>query len=488
MAAEVIYHPISNKTRAFVHADALSAFSLLAMKQPRTNRLAAWMLDEDAPFGEQPPAKRIQVILCSVHKVQVQFTKQTKPVNNIVAVIARLALQNGYPLIARITSASHGQSHGGRTSHSGRRNNGDTGQNAPGFSVPSGAGNGGGGPSKRSTKRGGGGDGEGNPSKKKKLSDEPQGPETHPCIVYQLLTEGKDKHPCKDKLFTTLESAVDHHLRIHVGHIQCPTCLIRKGTSTDMGKHLRTAGCTPPAKIREEIVAHGDSVRRVKSWDDLKEQVAPNGKIKYDMASDIDNLARQPVGEDRDFFEQLMAPLVPGQTPFPDILGLEGIPLDHTPQASENPYGYPPWSHGGIGHDLNTLTTGTISPQRLVKSVPDSGYSPSTKPDFEVYQHSQVLNQTSSGGVGWLMSGNEAPEQDSISTLLKRVNWVIETFQEYDKDPASHTVAQSCARTIALGLPESILKVFAETYQGKVRPKRETQVLGAAKSKEEERE
>ena len=186
METAVICCPEPKRTQEFAHTDAPSPFSSLAMKQPRTNRLAAWIQDEHAPFSEQPPAQRIQVVLYSVHKFEVHFTKQTKPANDIVAVIARLALLNGYAAISQITSASYVQSHGGHANYSGQRNNGGAGQNAPGSTVPLGAGNGGSDPSKRLMKRGGSGDGEGNPNKKKKVSNEPQGSGPFRCIIPQL--------------------------------------------------------------------------------------------------------------------------------------------------------------------------------------------------------------------------------------------------------------------------------------------------------------
>lgn len=186
METAVICCPEPKRTREFAHSDALSAFSSLATEQPRTNRLAAWIHDEHAPFSEQPPAQRIQVVLYSVHKFEVHFTKQTKPVNDFVAVYARLALLNGYAAISQITSASYGQSHGGHASHSGQRNSGGAGQNAPGSTVPPGAGDGGSGPGKRLMKRGGNGDGEGNPNKKKKVSNESQGSGPFRCIIPQL--------------------------------------------------------------------------------------------------------------------------------------------------------------------------------------------------------------------------------------------------------------------------------------------------------------
>ncbi|PWW73270.1 hypothetical protein C7212DRAFT_365796 [Tuber magnatum] len=288
MATEVARHLQSSSARQLVHAGALSPFSSLAMMQPQTNRLAAWMLDPDAPFCEQPPAKRIHGVLHSVHEVEVRFAKQTKPVDDIVAVIARFVLRNGYAAISQITNASNGQSRGDRGSQSSQRNSGGTGQNAPGSTVPLGAGNGGGDPSKRPIKRGGSGDGEGNPNKKKKVSNEPHSPEQRRCIVYRLSAERGENHPCKDKWFETLGSAIEHYLRMHVAHIQCQTCLIRKGTTTDMGKHKQARGCTPPTKIRDEISVHGENIRKVKSWDDLERQVAPNGKIQYDIASGID--------------------------------------------------------------------------------------------------------------------------------------------------------------------------------------------------------
>lgn len=207
MAAADFRCPEPGTTQKFTHIDAPSPFSLLATEQPQINLLAVWVLDEDGPFGEQPPAKRVQGVLYSVYNFEVRFTKQTEPANDIVAVIARLALRNEYAAISQITSAPYGQGRGGRGSHSGRRNSGGLGQSASGSTVPLGAGNGGGGPSKHPMKRGGGGDGEGNPNKKKKLSNEQQGSDAHYCIVFEL-SQPSPKHPCKDKRFTTLDSAV----------------------------------------------------------------------------------------------------------------------------------------------------------------------------------------------------------------------------------------------------------------------------------------
>ncbi|KAG0136926.1 hypothetical protein HOY82DRAFT_478216 [Tuber indicum] len=476
MAAEIIHCPESSTARAFVHTDALSRFSSLAMKQPLANRLADWMSDDDAPWREQPPVKRIQLVLYSVHKFEVHFTEQTKPINNILAVIARLALRNGYTTISQITSASYGQSHGGRGSHSARRNSGGAGQNTSGSAVPSGARDGGGGPSKRPMKREGGGDGEGNPNKKKKLLNEPQGSGGHRCVVFELNQQSPERngdHPCKDKQFITLESAIDHHLRIHVGHIQCPTCLIRKGTNTDMGKHMRTASCAPPVKIRDEVAAHGEDVRKVKSWDDLRRQVAPNGKIQYDMASNIDNLARSNLDEEKNQLGQLMAPFIPYQMNSPDIPELENNPIDRTPQQAFDIW--PTWTLGGIDHDLSTLIPNTVDPQRLLISNPDSGYSPTTKRDIEIHRHecSEVRNQTSTGGGGGVTSGNEAPQQDPSLKLLDRVNGVIEAFLECDKDSTRRSFAQLCAKNLAIQMPENILQVFAQAYQRKVGPEKE---------------
>ncbi|RPA98396.1 hypothetical protein L873DRAFT_1041654 [Choiromyces venosus 120613-1] len=298
MAAEVLHRQETSRSQAFLRTDTTdyrAAFSSLALKQPRTNRLAAWMVDPDAPFCEQPPAKRIQLVLYSVHRVEAQLTKQTKPVDDIITLFARLALLNGYSAISKITSVSHGQSQGGRGSHSGRRNSGGAGQKTLGSKLTSGAGgNGSGGPSKRPMKRGGGGgDGEDRPSKRKKPSNEPQGQNVYLCIVFQLDQQSPERdedHPCKKKKFATLEGLIDHHLRIHVGHIQCPDCLVRKGTTTDMGKHTRNANCTPPTIIRPEIVVHGESVHSVRTWDALCREVAPNGQILYDMARNIDSM------------------------------------------------------------------------------------------------------------------------------------------------------------------------------------------------------
>ena len=75
-----------------------------------------------------------------------------------------------------------------------------------------------------------------------------------------------------------------------MGHIQCPTCLIRKGTNTDMGKHLRAGNCAPPAGIRPEVENYGESVRKVKTWDDFRRRVAPAGKIQYDMVNHVDSM------------------------------------------------------------------------------------------------------------------------------------------------------------------------------------------------------
>jgi len=126
-------------------------------------------------------------------------------------VFARLALRNGYAAISQITSASYGQSHGGHASHSGRGSGSGAGQSAPGATVPQGAGNGGSGPSKRPMKRGGSGDGEGGPNKKKKLSNEPQGPCLFRCIIFELnqqSPEANEDHPCRGKRFVTLEGVV----------------------------------------------------------------------------------------------------------------------------------------------------------------------------------------------------------------------------------------------------------------------------------------
>lgn len=56
-----------------------------------------------------------------------------------------------------------------------------------------------------------------------------------------------------------------------------------------MGKHEKT--CTRPlAKIPEEIKNYGESIRKVKTWDEFVRQVAPDGEIQYDMASNIDSM------------------------------------------------------------------------------------------------------------------------------------------------------------------------------------------------------
>ena len=56
-----------------------------------------------------------------------------------------------------------------------------------------------------------------------------------------------------------------------------------------MGKHER-GGCTAPDKIRKEILTHGDNIRKAKTWDELKQLVAPNGEIEYDMADNTDSM------------------------------------------------------------------------------------------------------------------------------------------------------------------------------------------------------
>lgn len=81
----------------------------------------------------------------------------------------------------------------------------------------------------------------------------------------------------------------DHHLSIHVKHLQCLTCLTRKGTSQDILKHQRAAGCSPPVMIRQEITTHGEDICKANTWEELSAVVAPGGKIVYDALSQIDS-------------------------------------------------------------------------------------------------------------------------------------------------------------------------------------------------------
>ncbi|PUU76032.1 hypothetical protein B9Z19DRAFT_992222 [Tuber borchii] len=486
MATAVVCCPEPKRTREFAHTDAPSLFSSLVMKQPRTNRLAAWIHDEHAPFSEQPPAQRIQVVLYSVYKFEVDFTEQTEPANDFVAVITRLALRNGYAALSQITSASYGQSHRGHVSHSGQRNSGGAGQNAPGPTVPPGAGNGGGSPSKRPVKRGGNGDGEGNPNKKKKVSNEPQQDlSPYYCIIPGLRGESAEGDCAKP--FADLPGIVNHHLRKHVGHIQCDMCFARKGTMTDMNKHHKRA-CAPPAKIRKEIEIHGRNIRDVKSLDELKRQVAPNGEIQYDMASNIDKLPQSSADDGNTHIGQPAAAppqrqMNPVGTPTvgDTIIGYTHLETYH----SDNSFGYPPIAFAGIDYNSSTLTDmpGTVDPLDLINSNFDSGYSDlkgsssQRGTEFSHYQCSEIRGEASTGGGGGVqaISGDEAPEQDPSSKLLERVNWVIEAFLECDNYPGGRHIAQLCAQNIAIQVPESILRVFAEAYQNKVGQKRETQ-------------
>jgi len=64
-----------------------------------------------------------------------------------------------------------------------------------------------------------------------------------------------------------------------------------------MGKHERTCS-RPPAKISEEIKTHGEDIRKAKSWDQFVQQIAPDGEIQYDMASNIDSMYPKLLGND----------------------------------------------------------------------------------------------------------------------------------------------------------------------------------------------
>ncbi|RPB04958.1 hypothetical protein L873DRAFT_1665243, partial [Choiromyces venosus 120613-1] len=264
-----------------------------------------WMREENAPFGEQPPAKKIQVVFYSVHKVEVHFTKQAKPVANMSLVLV-LSLP---PRLCHSTSRSaktlrmgvymgpYGQTHWGRGGYSSPRRSAGRGESAPGYAVPSGVGNGGSGLSKSPVQRGGCRDGEGNPGKKKnvclrKLSHEPHGLDMYYCIVFELSQRsppGNGDSAGKDKWFTSLESEIDHYLWVDVGHVQCRTCLVRKCGNTDLGKHSR-ACCSPPAKIRDKIIAHSENMSKVKIYGDFSPQVASDGEIQYDAASNVDSM------------------------------------------------------------------------------------------------------------------------------------------------------------------------------------------------------
>ena len=187
------------------------------------------------------------------------------------------------------------------------------------------------------------------------------------------------------------------------------------------------------------------------------------------------------------------------QPPEDDLLGRTVQEMLHN-----NPFGYPPFPPVGISYDTSTLMQppDTVNPRYLVKSNTDSGYSDlqgsSSQRDTRVYHHhhqySEVRNEASTGGgAGRAISGNEAPKQDPSSKLLERVNWVIEAFLECDNYnyPMGREIAHLCARNIAIQVPESILKVFAEAYQSRVGPNRETQAYNpprGAKGKEKERE
>ena len=161
---------------------------------------------------------------------------------------------------------------------------------------------------------------------------------------------------------------------------------------------------------------------------------------------------------------------------------------------NNNPFRYPPTAPPGISHDYSTLMD-TIDPKCLDISNFDSGYSDlgdlSSQQEIRRYQYSEVRgeastggggarqvtsgnsevhlhkcsevrNQTSTGGgVGWVTSGNEAPEQDLSIKLLERLNSVIEVLRECK----GRQTARLCIQNIALQMPEDFLQVFAETYQ-----------------------
>jgi len=242
--------------------------------------------------------------------------------------------------------------------------------------------------------------------------------------------------------------------------------------------------------------------------------------------------------------------MTPYQMSLPEIPAPEDDIMDHAFRQAFDQYGYLPWTNGEIGHDLSTLNPRTVNPRNLHKSISDSGYNPSTKPDIdiealhrqwnelqnqastgvgqvtsgntEVFRHQwselqsqssigggagqvtsgntevhlrqrgEMRSQTSTGGgAGRVTSGNEAPEEDPTLKLLQSLNSTIEAFRECNGRPKGLEVARQCAQLVAFQVPENVLQVFAEAYQDKVRSEGGTQAHNPsrrAKSKEEERE
>ena len=236
----------------------------------------------------------------------------------------------------------------------------------------------------------------------------------------------------------------------------------------------------------------------------------------------------------------------------PDILAPEDFIMDQSFRQAFDQYGYFPWTNGEIGHDLSTLNARTVNPRNLQKSISDSGYNPSTKPDIDIealhrqwnelqnqasttggvgqvtsgnagvfrhqwselqsqssigggagqvtsgstevrlHQCGEMRSQTSTGGAGRVTSGNEAPEEDLTVKLLQSLNSTIKAFKECNGRPKELEVARQCAQLIACQVPKSVLQVFAEAYQDKVRSEGGTQAHNPSrrekKSKEEERE
>ena len=92
-----------------------------------------------------------------------------------------------------------------------------------------------------------------NPKKHKKLLNKPLCTDVHRYIIYELNQELPGKN----------------------------------GANTSTGKALND-NCTSQAKMREEISAQGEDVRKVRTWDDFNRKTGPIGGIPDDMGTNID--------------------------------------------------------------------------------------------------------------------------------------------------------------------------------------------------------
>jgi len=155
--------------------------------------------------------------------------------------------------------------------------------------------------------------------------------------------------------------------------------------------------------------------------------------------------------------------------------------INHIIPAMGNPYGRPAYTPGGIRHTPGALSEAVNFPYRL-KPNPDSGssnirgQSALRCTEAPCHQFREMRNQTSTEG-RWegVTSASKAPQLDLCLKLVDRVNRVNEAFSECYKCPWGRKMAQVCADSLAIQMPENILQVFAQAYKSRGELGREVQ-------------